>query len=307
MNTTGGPRPGMKRRFERAAARLGLHTTWLAKSGAERPCLVFFPSAPPPSPAPLVVMLHGGAANPLSMARLTRFHEIAERERFFVAYASGAGPFFRLRTWNAGGKFSGGWAEKEGVDDVGFIRDMIGHLCAGLSVDRTRIYAAGLSKGAMMAYRLALEASDIFAAIAAVAGPMCQTSHDDPAPVSVLHIHGLKDANVPFKGGRGRFTRKGAEWPPAESGIEFWKRIDRCGDAQISSSEGGAVSTSLAVGDDASVELIELARRGHEWPRNPKSPFARMLRLKHADGFDASEEIWRFFRDQRLHSAGRKK
>jgi len=39
-------------------------------------------------------------------------------------------------------------------------------------LDRSRVYATGLSTGSMMAYRLAAEALDLVAAIAPVAGSM---------------------------------------------------------------------------------------------------------------------------------------
>ncbi len=46
------------------------------------------------------------------------------------------------------------------MDDVGFFIELLDDLARRTSVDRARVYATGLSNGAMMAYRLAAEASD---------------------------------------------------------------------------------------------------------------------------------------------------
>jgi polyhydroxybutyrate depolymerase len=60
----------------------------------------------------------------------------------------------------------------EKVDDVDFARRVIESVAELARIDRARIYATGHSNGAMMAYRLAAEAADEIAAIAAVAGAM---------------------------------------------------------------------------------------------------------------------------------------
>jgi polyhydroxybutyrate depolymerase len=60
-----------------------------------------------------------------------------------------------------------------------------------ITVDRTRIYATGHSNGAGMAYRLGLEAPDLVAAIAPVAGASMGVATGRARPTPVLHIHNM--------------------------------------------------------------------------------------------------------------------
>ena len=86
-----------------------------------------------------------------------------------------------LLTWNAWNCC--GYALKNGIDDVDFIRALIEGLQKRYAIDSKRMFATGLSNGAMMSYRLACELSDKIAAIAPVAGGM---NTDTCRPISRL-------------------------------------------------------------------------------------------------------------------------
>src|SRR5439155_12228136 len=127
-----------------------------------------------------------------------------------------------------------------------------------------RVYVTGISNGAMMAYRLACQLPGRLAAIGPVAGTM--TTECGPAtPTSVLHIHGLADQNVPFDGGAGsKGVAKDAR-PSVPSVIAYWRRIDGCGQAQVS--QQGPVHTEAADGArGTNVTLITVDGAGHQWP-----------------------------------------
>jgi polyhydroxybutyrate depolymerase len=156
-----------------------------------------------------------------------------------------------------------------------------------------------MSKGAMMAYRLALEASDMIAAIAAVSGPMCEEPHEAPHPVAVVHIHGARDRNVPFEGGRGPFTRRGASWPSSEKSLAYWRRVNQTAEQKDDRTTETLRRRSAGV-EGHDVELILLEKRGHEWPAPRPMLIRRLLGRAPKDGLDASEEIWRFLKDKRL-------
>ena len=118
---------------------------------------------------PLVVVLHGGGGNAGNIEKLTGFSEKADKEGFIVVYPDGSGMFDRyLLTWNTG--FCCGYALKNNIDDVGFIRTLIGYLQEKYAINPNMIYVTGISNGGMMSYRLGAELSDIVAAIAPVAG-----------------------------------------------------------------------------------------------------------------------------------------
>jgi len=57
----------------------------------------------------------------------------------------------------------------EGVD-VTYVRRILDQLETELKIDRSRVFATGLSAGGGMSFQLALEAPDLVAAIAPVAG-----------------------------------------------------------------------------------------------------------------------------------------
>jgi polyhydroxybutyrate depolymerase len=58
------------------------------------------------------------------------------------------------------------------VDDVAFLDALLDDLAGAYRVDPRRVFATGMSNGAMMAYRLASELSERIAAVAPVAGTM---------------------------------------------------------------------------------------------------------------------------------------
>lgn len=95
------------------------------------------------------------------------------------------------RSWNADGCC--GLARRWQVDDVAFIRSLIGKLKEELNVDGDRIYVTGISNGGMMAYKLGCELSDQIAAIAPIDGCLYSTQKPLASPVSVIAFHGKQD------------------------------------------------------------------------------------------------------------------
>jgi polyhydroxybutyrate depolymerase len=104
---------------------------------------------------PLVILLHGAGGNPRTVRNLTGMNELAEQEGFIVAYPQGTGVKDRQLTWNAGQCC--GFAYKNDIDDVAFIRELIAELSSQWDIDERRVYAAGISNGGMMTQRLACE------------------------------------------------------------------------------------------------------------------------------------------------------
>jgi len=259
------------------------HLTW---DGTDRLYRLYVPEHVA-NPASLVVMMHGGFGSAQQAERAYGWNALADEQGFVVAYPNGDG-----KAWNAGSCC--GRPAATGADDVGFIESMVAEIEESMPIDAGRIYAAGMSNGAMMAYRLACE-STLFAAVAPVSGTMmvdCAT----PSPVSVLHIHGLADEMVPFAGGRGEGFAH-VDGPAVPQVISFWRQVDDC--AAPNETADGAMTTSIATcADGRAVELITIAGAGHQWPG---SDISRAQRLRGADapyaGLDATATIWAFFGD----------
>ena len=114
--------------------------------------------------APLVVMLHGGFGTGAQAERSYHWDSEADAGHFLVAYPDGL-----MRAWNAGSCC--GEPQRTNTDDVGFITAMVGAIEQKMPIDRARVYATGMSNGAMMALRLGCQ-TDTFAAIAPVAGTL---------------------------------------------------------------------------------------------------------------------------------------
>ena len=161
--------------------------------GAARSYLIHLPNdREPAAPAALVVVLHGLGADASTAPRMSGMDAKADREGFIALYPNG-----RSLSWNAWRCC--GAAEVKQFDDVGFIRAVVEKVAREHAVDRKRIYATGISNGAMMAYRLGCEAADVFAAIAPVAGAMLTNDCRPSTALSVVVFHGMADDVVPFQ------------------------------------------------------------------------------------------------------------
>jgi polyhydroxybutyrate depolymerase len=223
--------------------------------------------------APLVVMLHGGFGTGAQAERSYHWDTEADASHFLVAYPDGL-----MRAWNAG--TCCGEPQRSDIDDVGFITAMVGAIGQEMPIDRARVYATGMSNGAMMALRLGCQ-TDTFAAIAPVAGTL-MTDCSGARPTSVLQIHGTADDRVPYNGGPGKtFSADGTarvDGPSVQAVNATWRGIDGCG--QPNSTTAGDVTGA-----------------GHQWPGGDPSPLAQKIGNIPAPStaLNATDTIWQFF------------
>jgi len=175
------------------------------RSGVTRQYKVHVPPGYDPEvPAPVVFCFHGLQQNAVMFC--TGGSDMvakSDREGFVLVMPNGDG-----NSWNAGGCCKGG---ENPPNDVAFVRAVFEEVGRHVNVDLDRVYATGLSNGGFMSYRLACEASDIFAAVAPGAGALTTnglgwggTDSDfaectPSEKVSVLDIHGTADAIVPYE------------------------------------------------------------------------------------------------------------
>jgi len=216
--------------------------------------------------APLVVVLHGYSGSARQVERDYRWDGLADSGKFVVAYPDGIG-----RSWNVGGESCCGRSGRDGVDDVDFIRAAVAEIAENVGIDPARVFATGMSNGAIMSYTLACD-TDIFAAIGPVAGTQLHPC-PSPRPTSVMEVHGTADRLVPYSGGQGFSVINGPSVPDVNA---FWRNVDRCGAPTVTSS--GPVTTSTAqCPDRRGVVLVTVDGGGHDWP-----PFA-------------THALWQFF------------
>jgi polyhydroxybutyrate depolymerase len=266
--TSASPRPST-RPAETPAP--GDHRLVLDWDGTERAYEVHAPPGYRPRQAlPLVVVMHYRDGTPATMREMTGFDKKADKEGFLVAYPVGInGALNALICCGSN-------------DDVGFIRAMVEHLTTAWSADRTRVYATGISNGADMSYRLAIEAPGVFAAIAPVSGGFLGTkAGTDPAykpsrPTSVMSFAGKADQLL------GRI----------EDGLRAWYQKLGCTvGAPVWVDPGQTVSrTTAGCADGSQVISHVISGMGHAWPGGTSAglgdPSAQI---------NAVDTMWAFF------------
>jgi polyhydroxybutyrate depolymerase len=256
------------------------------------------------APLPVVLNFHGGGGTAPGQETYSGMDAVADEEGFIVVYPSGSGRLGeRLLTWNAGGCC--GYAQDEAVDDVGFVRALIEDLSTVTPIDRSRIYATGLSNGAMMSYRLGAEAADVIAAIAPVAGAMTLDSFAPARPLPILHIHSVDDPRALYDGGLGPpfpLTNRRVEHQPVESVLARWATFDGCrsepAEARRQVGPSGTDQTATLwvyspCADGVEVALWKLTGVGHVWPGGTPDYLTRILGPSTAI-IDANREMWAF-------------
>ncbi len=167
--------------------------------GGERPVRAFIP-AKTTAPAPVILVLHGYGGH--GAGQLSWFG-LDERPDAHVVAPDGTMDGTGRRFWNAVDTCCD--FERTGVDDVKYLLSLVDEVAARHAVDRTRIYAVGLSNGGSMALRLACDRADAIAAVVSFAAPWSETTScalpPGRVPVSVRMLHGTSDPVVPFGGG----------------------------------------------------------------------------------------------------------
>lgn len=274
-------------------------TRMLTVDERERTYLVHVPESYDGGKAvPVVLVLHGGATNAQSMARFSGLNAKADKEGFLAVYPNGTGPIPRVLTWNGGNCC--GYSVRNKVDDVKFIRAVLDDLAQAANVDARRIFATGMSNGAIMAYRLADELSDRIAAIAPVSGAMGSDAPKPKRPVPVLHFHGTEDKFAPFAGGRGERSVTDTNHFSVQQTIDTWVKLNGCpAEPKVEklpdTHEDGTTVTRAVYGpgkDGSEVILVTIEGGGHTWPGRP----SRLVFLgETTTDISANDMMWEFF------------
>ncbi|GAA4207789.1 alpha/beta hydrolase family esterase [Actinocatenispora rupis] len=243
---------------------------------------------------PLLLVLHGNHpdATGAVMRQTTTFDAQADRLGWAAAYPDGY-----QGCWADGRGVTA--ADEAGVDDVAFLRALVDWSATRYGTVTDRVVVAGISNGAFLAHRFALEASDHVAVLAAVAGglPAALADRTPECAVSALLIHGTADRVSPIEGGwsrhrgphgelRGRTLSLGAT-------ADRWRAIDRCppgpGDT-VETAESRRTTVSGGYGGTR-VAAWTVLGGGHTWPGTPPTPGWSEPVCRE---FDAAEEICRF-------------
>jgi polyhydroxybutyrate depolymerase len=270
--------------------------------------------------APLVIVLHGHSpdANGATMRAWTSFDAHADEWGVAVAYPDG---------------YHGGWADgrgvtaadADGIDDVAFLSALIDWSAErhGTRADHTII--AGISNGAIMAHRLALQASERVAAFGAVAGALpaalreVRPDHAVSAlrevrpehAVSALLINGTADPLVSLAGGYSRHRGPDGELRgqilSQHDTTEYWRAVNGCSGTTETVEETPpspdrpgwlGLTRRTVTGGTGGTKVTELTVHGggHAWPGTAPvtdPQYAAAIGAT-AQNLDAATEILRF-------------
>lgn len=268
-------RERIAKRLAERAAESPLRELQLTHGGLQRRYLIHVPPGLDPArPAPLVVAFHGGGGHAEHMADDARYGLVGEADRagFVLVFPNGYSRFpgGRLATWNAGGCC--GDARDKNIDDVGFVRAVVADVAARVRIDPARIFATGMSNGAMMSYRLACEAADLFRGIAAVAGTEAVARCNPAQAVAILHIHAQNDTHVLYGGGAGedafRDRTKVMEFVSVPATVSRWVARNQCRaePRRVLEVPGAYCESYEGCRAGGNVQLCVTEAGGHSWP-----------------------------------------
>ena len=157
---------------------------------------------------PVLLALHGNGGRHRDFLR--ELQPFINRGAFVGVYPQG----YR-RSWNLG-------EEASTADDVTFVTAVIQELARYKQLDTDAMFAMGVSNGAGMAHKLAIE-TDHFLAIAAIVTQLTALNlpGDETPAVSVLQVSGDRDPIIPYDGGD---SPTGHLFLPAEISSQIWAR-----------------------------------------------------------------------------------
>jgi polyhydroxybutyrate depolymerase len=248
-----------------------------------------------PNGAPLILALHGGGGDPDQFAEASGLARAATRAGFAVAFPAGSSRRGdRLLTWNGG--YCCGYASRRGVDDIGFLKQVIEDAASRFGVDGAGVYITGMSNGSIMAETFAAQNPGLVRAVAGVSGSMDTSRIRVQGKVPVLIIHGTADANVPYDGGVGDSSLTRTTFASVASVVQAflapWGATTQTSRSIDAKDDGTSVIvTDYASGGQVVLRLMTVEGGAHHWPGGRK---ARLTEGKTQE-IDANTEILRFF------------
>ena len=255
------------------------------------------PRYDPKNPTPVVLAYHGALMNGSAMSTLSGLNKKSDEALFLAVYPNGNGTGERMLVWNAGESWEK--PEDDKRDDVAFTARLLDDLETVAAVDAKRVYATGMSNGAMMSYRVAAELSDRIAAIAPVGGTMAIKTALPKRPVPVIHFHGTEDRLVPYKGPDG-VAKRLALFKSVDDTMQIWVKINGCPVDAVTAllpnaADDGTTVTCKTWGpgkNGTEVVLYIVEGGGHTWPGRPRP---HKLLGKTTTDISANDLIWEFF------------
>jgi len=220
----------------------------------------------PTEKLPIVLALHGLGVDRRAMLSAAGWRQAVAQDRFLAVFPQGV-----ANSWNVGPCCPP--ASLLGIDDLGFLDQVVAQVSAGPNADLQRIYLTGFSNGAIMAYYTACSRPGVYQAVAPIAGSNL-TGCKPQQPISLFHQHADPDPVVPFNG-KPTVAQilSSATFPSVPISVAAWAAADGCPALPTVRTELGGVERSIwePCGSGTRVELVRVPGLGHNWPN--KGPY----------------------------------
>jgi polyhydroxybutyrate depolymerase len=255
------------------------------------------------------MMLHGAGGSGKNVFESTGWTEMGEKEGIVTVFPNGTPrdesrpeSFSRNpQTWNSGATISLSSGELSAIakkiDDIGFLTQLIERVCRQIKIDRRRIFVAGHSNGAQMAYRFASERSPMIAAVGVMAGHSYAEQKPLASPVSLVQIVGDNDPFTPMAGGKAGVLGRTMTVPPALDSPRHWaESIGISDSAKVSRDDSTLTIRRWGPGSNgAEVLSIVVKGHGHAYLSRQDRFHPAILFGPTMNSINATETMWEFF------------
>ena len=251
----------------------GDFTRTLLSGGIERTYVLHVPPGwTADADLPLVLAFHGLLSTPAQLQAVSGLDDVADQSGVVVAYPAAA-----LGDWNTECLECGSDAVVEEIDDVGYVSDLVDRLAADAGIDRRRVYAIGISNGALFVHHLACAAQGVVTAAASVAATLIAPEHVPAcggAAVPIVFFHGSDDTFFPPEGGLVGNNVVNVRLLSIEESVASWTVRDDCSGAPevtpLPDLEDDGTTVVREIHGDcaggAAVVYYAIEGGGHTWP-----------------------------------------
>lgn len=257
------------------------------------------PDQSPDTPLPVVLDLHGLLEGAQIHSQTSGFGPYAAEHDFIAVFPHGRGEPVK---WDVS-------PDRTGNPDLVFLDAVLDQLETQRCVDTSRVYATGLSLGAIMSSTLACVMSDRIAAIAPVDGLALPEGCDPERPVPVLTFHGTEDPILLFNGGvanlSGLLGGEEERTEPPEADLDgegypataaAWAEQNGCiGDPADTDRTDTVIERTWDCPAPSPVVFEIMVGAGHSWPGSAFSESIGAIVGPTDTSIDGTDLIWQFF------------